>query len=89
MKIQINIGDQHLQATIFDSPAGRDLVAQLPLTVDMVDHGSVEKTGRCPHPYPWPANQTARTPTSQMSATTHPATISSSTTAISRTTPAS
>jgi hypothetical protein len=50
MKIQITVGDQHLQATIFDSPAGRDLIAQLPLTIDMVDHGSVEKTGPLPAP---------------------------------------
>ena len=45
MKIQITIGDQRLQATIFEGAAGRDLMAQLPLTIDMVDHGSVEKTG--------------------------------------------
>ena len=50
MKIQITIGDQHLQATIFDSAAGRDLIAQLPLTIDMIDHGAVEKTGRLPAP---------------------------------------
>ena len=50
MKIQITIGDQRFQATIFDSAAGRDLLAQLPLTVDMVDHGAVEKTGPLPSP---------------------------------------
>ncbi len=50
MKIQITIGDQRFQATISDSAAGRDLIAQLPLTVDMVDHGSVEKTGPLPAP---------------------------------------
>ena len=50
MKIQITIGDQRLQATIFDSAAGRDLIAQLPLTIDMIDHGSVEKTGPLPAP---------------------------------------
>ena len=50
MKIQITIGNQRLQATIFDSAAGRDLLAQLPLTVDMVDHGAVEKTGPLPAP---------------------------------------
>jgi hypothetical protein len=50
MKIQITIGDQRLQATILDSAAGRDLIAQLPLTVDMIDHGSVEKTGPLPAP---------------------------------------
>lgn len=50
MRIQITINDQRLQATIFDSAAGRDLLAQLPLTVDMVDHGAVEKTGPLPAP---------------------------------------
>ncbi len=50
MKIQITINNQRLQATIFDSPAGRDLVNQLPLTVDMTDHGAVEKTGPLPAP---------------------------------------
>src|SRR5690349_12947966 len=50
MKIQITIKDQRFQATIFDSAAGRDLLAQLPLTIDMVDHGSVEKTGPLPSP---------------------------------------
>jgi hypothetical protein len=50
MKIQITINGQRFQATIFDSAAGRDLIAQLPLTVDMVDHGAVEKTGPLPSP---------------------------------------
>ena len=50
MKIQIAIGNQRFPATIFDSAAGRDLIAQLPLTIDMTDHGSVEKTGPLPAP---------------------------------------
>lgn len=50
VKIQIIINGRRLQATIFDSAAGRDLIAQLPLTVDMVDHGAVEKTGPLPSP---------------------------------------
>ncbi|MEJ3742677.1 cyclophilin-like fold protein [Actinomycetes bacterium KLBMP 9797] len=50
MKIQITIGSQRFQATIFDSAAGSDLIAQLPLTIDMTDHGSVEKTGPLPAP---------------------------------------
>jgi hypothetical protein len=89
MKIQITIGDERFQATIFDSAAGHDLIAQLPLTIEMTDHGSVEKTGPLPARCHWTANQTARTPTSEMSGTTHPATTSSSSTATSRTTPAS
>jgi len=50
MRIQIAIGDQRFTATIFDSAAGRDLIAQLPLSIDMTDHGSVEKTGPLPAP---------------------------------------
>ncbi|WP_343443762.1 cyclophilin-like fold protein [Micromonospora schwarzwaldensis] len=50
MKIQITINDQRFQATIFESAAGRDLLAQLPLTVNMIDHGAVEKTGPLPAP---------------------------------------
>src|SRR5690242_14329204 len=50
MKIQITIDDQRFAATIFDSAAGRGLLAQLPLTIDMIDHGSVEKTGPLPAP---------------------------------------
>ena len=50
MKIQITIGDQSFEATLTDSAAARDLVAQLPVTVDMVDHGGVEKTGPLPSP---------------------------------------
>ncbi len=46
----ITIGDQRFQATLIDSAATRDLVAQLPLTVDMTDHGGVEKTGPLPSP---------------------------------------
>jgi hypothetical protein len=50
MKISITVGDERYQATILDSAAGRDLVAQLPLTIAMTDHGSVEKTGPLPSP---------------------------------------
>ncbi|WP_319804117.1 cyclophilin-like fold protein [Nocardioides dongkuii] len=50
MRIQITIGDQQLDATLDDSAAARDLAAQLPVTVDMVDHGGVEKTGPLPSP---------------------------------------
>ena len=46
--IQITIGDQTFGATLHDSAAVRDLVAQLPVTVEMTDHGGVEKTGRLP-----------------------------------------
>lgn len=35
MKIQVTIGDQLFGATLTDSPATRDLLAQLPVTVDV------------------------------------------------------
>lgn len=50
MKIDITIGEQRFQATLADSAAARDLIAQLPVTLDMVDHGAVEKTGPLPAP---------------------------------------
>ena len=50
MKINITIGKQRFQAALFDSAAARDLVAQLPVTIDMTDHGGVEKTGALPSP---------------------------------------
>lgn len=50
MNIQLTIGDQTFGATLQDSLAARDLVAQLPVTVTMADHGGVEKTGPLPCP---------------------------------------
>jgi hypothetical protein len=50
MRIQITIGEQRLSATLAESDAARDLVAQLPVTIDMADHGGVEKTGPLPVP---------------------------------------
>ena len=50
LRIEITIGDEGFQATLDDSAASRDLVAQLPVTVEMADHGSVEKTGAIPSP---------------------------------------
>ena len=43
--IHIQVGDQLFSATVEDTPAGRDLLAQLPQTIEMSDHGGVEKTG--------------------------------------------
>lgn len=48
MNIQITIGDQTFAATLQDRPGARDLIAQLPVTVAMTDHGGVEKTGPLP-----------------------------------------
>jgi len=50
MRISITMGEQRFQATLTHSAAATDLVAQLPLTIDMVDHGGVEKTGPLPSP---------------------------------------
>ncbi len=50
MRVAITIGEQHFHATLSDSAAARDLLAQLPVTVDMTDHGGVEKTGALPSP---------------------------------------
>jgi hypothetical protein len=48
MRIQINVGEQRLGATLSESVATRDLLAQLPVTIEMIDHGGVEKTGPLP-----------------------------------------
>jgi hypothetical protein len=50
MRIDITIGEQRFHATLPDSAAARDLLAQLPVTIDMRDHGGVEKTGALPSP---------------------------------------
>ncbi len=50
MQIAITVGDQRFQARLTDSAASRDLIDQLPVTVQMTDHGGVEKTGRLPKP---------------------------------------
>ena len=45
MRASITIGNQRFTAKLDDSAASRDLLAQLPQTVEMSDHGGVEKTG--------------------------------------------
>ena len=50
MRIEITIGDQRFQASLDNSAASRDLRTQLPMTLQMNDHGSVEKTGPLPGP---------------------------------------
>jgi hypothetical protein len=49
VNIQITI-EQKFDATLTDTAAARDLVAQLPVTLDIVDHGGLEKTGPLPGP---------------------------------------
>jgi hypothetical protein len=48
MRIDITIEGETFGATLDDSAASRDLVAQLPVEVEMSDHGGVEKTGPLP-----------------------------------------
>lgn len=48
MRIDITIDGETFGATLDGSAASRDLVAQLPLEVQMSDHGGVEKTGPIP-----------------------------------------
>ena len=50
MRIQITIGEQRVEATLNESAAARDLLVQLPVIIDMVDHGGVEKTGPLAEP---------------------------------------
>jgi hypothetical protein len=50
MDLEITVRNQSFGATLQDSAAARDLVAQLPVTVEMTDHGGVEKTGPLPGP---------------------------------------
>lgn len=45
MRIQITVGSQTFHATLDDSAASQDLLSQLPQTIEMRDHGGVEKTG--------------------------------------------
>lgn len=48
--IRITIGDQTLDATVWDTPAGRDLLSQLPVTLHFEDLNNAEKIGHLEHP---------------------------------------
>jgi hypothetical protein len=48
MQVRITIGEHRITATLQDSAAADDLLSQLPVTLDMTDHGGVEKTGSLP-----------------------------------------
>jgi len=50
VRIKITIGGQIFHATLSESPAAHDLIAQLPVTIEMADHGAVEKTGALTSP---------------------------------------
>ncbi|OZC57186.1 hypothetical protein CH289_04425 [Rhodococcus sp. RS1C4] len=47
-RIVIEVGGRTVIGNLNDSAASRDLLDQLPLTIEMSDHGSVEKTGPLP-----------------------------------------
>lgn len=49
-RIVISVEGLELTATLRDTVAARDLLAQLPQTVTMSDHGGVEKTGALARP---------------------------------------
>jgi hypothetical protein len=49
-RIRIRMGDQSVTATLNKSEAARDLVAMLPVSIQMRDHLRREKTGRIPKP---------------------------------------
>lgn len=48
MKITVRIGLQTLTATLTDSPATREFLAQLPLTLTVEDYASAEKIAVLP-----------------------------------------
>ncbi|WP_037183667.1 MULTISPECIES: cyclophilin-like fold protein [Nocardiaceae] len=48
MRVEIQVGGTTVGGTLNDSAASRELLAQLPLTLTLSDHGSVEKTGPLP-----------------------------------------
>lgn len=48
--IRLVVGDQSVNAILWDNPAGRDLRDRLPLTLTVRDYGGVEKIGRLDQP---------------------------------------
>ena len=89
MRIQHHHRRPALRATLTDSAAAGTCIAQLPVTVDMVDHGSVEKTGPLPSPLSLDGQPDGADPDVGDLGYYAPATTSSSTTATSPTSRAS
>ena len=48
--IRVVIGEQSLEATLWDNPAARSLLDQLPLTLEFSDYGGQEVTAEPPRP---------------------------------------
>lgn len=57
MKLKITIGDNELEAELYDTPTGRDFISRLPLTVELEDYANNEKIF-----YPKPELSTADAP---------------------------
>ncbi|WP_328305342.1 cyclophilin-like fold protein [Pseudomonas guariconensis] len=47
--IHIILGKQVISASLEDSPATRDLISQLPLSIDLADYSAKEKIAYLPH----------------------------------------
>ncbi|NMY87722.1 cyclophilin [Pseudomonas psychrotolerans] len=47
--IRITVGDRFVRASLEDSAATRDFVAQLPLTLELEDYSATEKIAYLPH----------------------------------------
>lgn len=48
MKIEIQVGEQVVQAHLLDNPAARDFAALLPLELTLEDYGKIEKVADLP-----------------------------------------
>lgn len=48
--IQITVGDQNFEAVLWDNPAARSLLEQLPLTLEFSDYGGQEVLAEPPQP---------------------------------------
>ena len=52
MKLQIQAGERILTATLYDNPATRALIVQLPLTLTLKDYNGTEKIADLPKKLP-------------------------------------
>jgi hypothetical protein len=68
--IRIAVGDRTFSAQLADNPTARDLVDQLPLTLQFWDFNGVEKIAKLPRPLTMDGVPVATTPRSTTLATT-------------------
>lgn len=52
MKIKVTVGTKEFTATLNDSEASQELVRMLPMTLNMSEHGNIEKTAYLPKSLP-------------------------------------